>query len=699
MMHRNPCRSDAQTKARWLGAASIVIALSAVASEASAQICAPRPVPVPGLSGAPIWSGTTGTVRQELDDPRWAAAALTSFPNDATETEAAYRVLVDGNELSISWQALAGGDPNGIDAVYLGIGNSGGTNAWVIQLRPPASGVGVIGVTELTFLHKSGSTGSFEFSASAAEHSFLKVPFAWRKNHTTPAADLAVGADWAINAKIDLADPNLGLSSTGHFRVYLATGISYGGTTTTDYKMPPVDCSVSSSGCVSWPLGPSTLVSPVPVDTSTWADAWGAGTAGTPGAAQNECGGGVAIHPLDIETNNTPVNQLNRQPSVNGGTNTFRATIHNIPAPVTAAAVVLARFSIADWGSVIADPMAPWDPIPGSQGYVPPATDGGTATWNPIDSTTARIDFTCAVQTGDTFCPKLVGDPHQCIMVELKKAPGQGYTFTRAVASRNMNFGPASIIDQPSVISTRHRDGTVEKGDVYIYLQKKNLPPAGKEPIWQDGKLMQVARQYAKSPPALARLPRGANDKKKLMAAMAEMPAPAYKTIEDRLKLPVLSAEQALAETWPTYEVHAFLDTGKVRKIGGKDIKILKPMVPYGIYVDHRGKLYGYDVKLSGMAGTTLETISENFYRIKMNARGLAKLSNRIEAVENATPGSSTTPPHEVTEAECRNRFPCKGCGCTLPGRSIGTGQLGILGLMALAVGLGRRHRRPRAAT
>lgn len=93
-----------------------------------------------------------------------------------------------------------------------------------------------------------------------------------------------------------------------------------------------------------------------------------------------------------------------------------------------------------------------------------------------------------------------------------------------------------------------------------------------------------------------------------------------------------------------------------------------------------------------GLAVGILATNAWGQSATTMTARELAKLSNRIEAVENATPGGSTTPQHEVTEAECRNRFPCKGCGCTLPGRSTSTGQLGFLGL-------GRRRRGPRAAT
>src|SRR6266567_6610955 len=95
---------------------------------ANAQLCFHSPSPLPGLSGPPIWAvGSPGVVRNELSDPRWAPSPLESFPQDASANEAAYRVLQNGNQLSISLQALVD-TPDAQDSVYFGF-SAGGTVA------------------------------------------------------------------------------------------------------------------------------------------------------------------------------------------------------------------------------------------------------------------------------------------------------------------------------------------------------------------------------------------------------------------------------------------------------------------------------------------------------------------------------------------------------------------------------------------
>src|SRR5258708_30583960 len=105
---------------------------------ANAQLCIHSPTPLPGLSGPPIWAvGSPGIVRNELSDPRWSASPLESFPQDAWANEAAYRVIQNGNQLSVSLQALVD-TPEAQDSVYFGF-SSGGTPANLTRIYFPAA--------------------------------------------------------------------------------------------------------------------------------------------------------------------------------------------------------------------------------------------------------------------------------------------------------------------------------------------------------------------------------------------------------------------------------------------------------------------------------------------------------------------------------------------------------------------------------
>ena len=65
------------------------------------NLCFPAPLALPGLSGAPDWRAP-GSVRTELNEPRWSAAPLTSFANDATASEGFFRIMVDAAHTELS---------------------------------------------------------------------------------------------------------------------------------------------------------------------------------------------------------------------------------------------------------------------------------------------------------------------------------------------------------------------------------------------------------------------------------------------------------------------------------------------------------------------------------------------------------------------------------------------------------------------
>lgn len=74
------------------GAVLVGAALSPQA--ARADFCAPPPTPVPGLPGAPSWSGPP-PVRADLNEPRWAAGPLTPFTSDLTQNEGRFRLMTN----------------------------------------------------------------------------------------------------------------------------------------------------------------------------------------------------------------------------------------------------------------------------------------------------------------------------------------------------------------------------------------------------------------------------------------------------------------------------------------------------------------------------------------------------------------------------------------------------------------------------
>ena len=121
------------------------VALAAIASPARADVCFPTPIALPGLSGVPIWEGSLGVVRTELNEPRWAAAPLTQFDNDVSGKQGLYRFLVDSSnsQLVVSFQAPTDpGVPSNADETYFGFttDGTGGTLARAIGIQ--VNGVG-----------------------------------------------------------------------------------------------------------------------------------------------------------------------------------------------------------------------------------------------------------------------------------------------------------------------------------------------------------------------------------------------------------------------------------------------------------------------------------------------------------------------------------------------------------------------------
>ena len=82
------------------------------------------------------------------------------------------------------------------------------------------------------------------------------------------------------------------------------------------------------------------------------------------------------------------------------------------------------------------------------------------------------------------------------------------------------------------------------------------------------------------------------------------------------------TAFEALRDSWPTYEVHVYHDTGRTADAGHGPVRILEPQVPFGFLVNHTSTLVGWRHALAGR-GIVLDEISPNFFHVRVPNGGV----------------------------------------------------------------------------
>jgi hypothetical protein len=279
-------------------------------------------------------------------------------------------------------------------------------------------------------------------------------------------------------------------------------------------------------------------------------------------------------------------------------------------------------------------------------------------------------------------------ESHQCVLVELRAAPGQTAIFTKASAYRNMDFVDLSELRRRATISVKGLQavlGNTLERDVYLYVKTTNMPVHGDDPLWLPAGKMFEERRNAEAPP----INPSRIDLRRAAAAHANPPnPPADGQHGDKPEAePHWSAHQALSEVWPTYEVFAYYDTGKTYESDdGGPVKWLRSMYPWGFFLAHDGPLYGFSHVIEGIEGAKLEPIAENLYLVRIANEGSVRVQHQVVAHER--PRSNTPCP----------ACPKHGrCNCRLPGASPTPGALGWLVLAGVPLLLVARHRRRRA--
>lgn len=209
--------------------------------------------------------------------------------------------------------------------------------------------------------------------------------------------------------------------------------------------------------------------------------------------------------------------------------------------------------------------------------------------------------------------PSNAMDPHQCLLVELTAADSSIF-FSKSSAFNNFSFVQASTFQTAADISVVGLQPFSQRPrDVYLCLQKSNMP-------------VKIEDGYPDVTPNVAKT-------KKRSAVKAT----GKKTIR----------YEDLVQWEPTYQVHAWHDTGKrIRRSDGRECRILAPQTSFGYIVSHDGNLVGWETRLYDA-----EKLLDNFYVVRVPNNGAVKVRTAIQARESAN--DAPLPPDGVPARRC----------------------------------------------
>jgi hypothetical protein len=324
---------------------------------------------------------------------------------------------------------------------------------------------------------------------------------------------------------------------------------------------------------------------------------------------------------------------------------------------------------------------------------------------------------------------------HQCILAEISQPSGAWPISTAGTYQNMDYQTLSSHERQAtiSIAGLKKILGEDQDRDVYLYIDEHNLPKVGERPFELPLKDMAKAREIAEHPIRLPTVPgkppvqgkpipvpigtRGptkpvpmkpvpvkpvlavkppantpgkppANAPPATNNAVALAPPRLSPELEERTLrliksnevfqsgLPVrnalaMSSDQLLDAVWPTYRVRVYFDSGKTFTEHGHSNKVLVPMTPFGLRLEHAGALYGFKRAFSGLNGAVLTQINEHWFKIHMKSESSIKGLTQIAAVEQlpgVPPVHSGPPPVHPGD---------HGCGCRVV--QPGSGDLGWL--------------------
>ena len=640
---------------RWPSVLAGALALSLGAAPAFGAplntVCPPPPEGVFGLPGAPQFAAPTpDTFGGQLDDPRWNGNYRLDF-TDASSSEAAVRMLRDGDALYVSFEARV--DPDGaaanVDGIYVGFSQDGTTAVMTnvtMTAGPPLTNSNAISAAKWWKTTNGGATSWHEQSVPQTWATGTNV-HAWSGTGTGPGASA-----WALNAKFSLTDIGAALGGgplTGPFRMWFEINVHTAAAGPIPYDWPSGSTlGMDTSGA---PCTGSTPCAVLPV--STFGTAYPTLTTDSPTGIKIDP---MSIGVLPLSSGGVPGTTVHY--GAGHAANDFVAVMTDTSGAAIAANTVEGRFRIADWGSVIGV-GGDWKDM---------VTDGSGHPVLGLNANTGSQVVLHCVNPPDTSAPECFQLPagastDQCLLVELAQHGGSGATFVSSSARRNMDFVNASTFERSAGISVRGLTPLAGSGgtrDTYIYVRTLNMPAEtnGNPPV--------VVPDPVPPPPAKGR--------ESAAPQVNDGKPPRYRmTTYDRY-----------ASVMPTYEVHIYHDTGRTRFEAGAVRKVLEPQAAFGYFVQHTGDLSGWRTALTG-EGFVLEELSPSFYRAKIPDHGSVKVHTKIDSCQRVMFGLIN---------HCGTG--CGGCQCTMGGTDV-TAGVGALSLVAFALACRLRRRRPRA--
>jgi len=555
-----------------------------------------------------------------MDDPRWVGAYNRGF-GDGTGLEAQFRGLYmdpdwrGKKSLFLSWHVSYDGSlDDGLDRVYVGFNNGGAADTDSLIFKVVAYNASSADIVD----GAPGSVQALNLNAVTGDGVPListppwiidtkawltRTPIGWAIHMYVPYDPAAAGL--YSNVGINLPDP-----FQFFYQIYVLTPTRISGAAATggfvDHKWPLSSASVFT--------GLSGDVYPHPPAT-----AWDSFHPST-GAGDLMCPttGGVTILPSDIGNmvDGGPPGITIKYRKVTPPprpVNTLFANVDNQTGAPIAAGGITARFRIADWGSVIMDPSAPWQDVRGGAAVKnavpipmgrPPVTAG-----NP-----PPLNFNWTLNDTE-MDPYIAGKPSdQCILVELS---GGGIDFYRDSARENTLIQPASKAVKTAQISVEGL-APISSGprDVYVAIETLNMPAPQKggasTVVWDDGKVALLRREEINYEAIQALVNQG------LLTALGTR----------KLQL------SHVAHLAPTFRVHVYHDTGQRLKVNGISYPILAPQTSFGMNLDHVGALTGWEHGIEFPRGALKQKITPNFFRIHVPNHGKIKTSVKVRALE-----------------------------------------------------------------
>ncbi len=627
------------------------LALVSVATAQAQTYCFPDAAGVPGLSGMPT----------SASDPRWNGAFAYSQADNKVEFRALTVTETSSKALALMWRINGdfGNTPPNQDIITVQFldKDSGAPTGNLIRIMrltgAPASGCPLgCGLLAAKVYRFNGSAANGDWTDSGmpsrgfGADSPTMTP--WLLNDARVAVDCSAGTygAWTVILRVPISatatqdNPDSGLNLPDTFKFSYEVNLEHQDAMGATYATIPLLWPETISP-IDWTGAPPTFPAP-------------------PTLASVKRGGGCSPNGISIVAS-----QISVQNTTHGDATTISRTETNVfharPTNNLAAALpktdLMARFRIANFGS-----SDNWADVPAGAAVAGANVDCSAAKEPTLAGTVApgaQFDLQCSWKltdeqkcwyggraAGDAGCGSYTAatdrNPHQCIFVELRPAPGalppagasSGFFFSKQSAYRNMDFVAASELVRetklelgkaPAAAPTLATRAILPRAqDVYVYIETHGMP----------AKVVAQPKAIVARPLALAQLRDTA-----LVKKLDALGVPAGKigrevatVLKEQARLGRVSHHE-IAAIMPTYVAHVWRDTGRTKlAANGKRAKVLAPQASFGYYVSHDGALAGWQY---GVSGTGVTKVGPNLYRMRVQPRGGLAIKSWVRACED----------------------------------------------------------------